>query len=192
MHIDYIGIDCTQMRDGLSEKEAISRANKGDYDAQRYLYDKYRSKWYMICLRYLPNRFDAEDALQNGLIHIFTKLDQFDPALGEFGSWTSRIIANDCLLIIRNNHKNLVVQELDNDLPIYAPEENALDKLSREDIMKMIQKLPMGYRIIFNMYVFEGYSHKEIADQLNITEGTSKSQLFKARKMLQQALELMI
>lgn len=180
------------MRDSLSEEDAIARAKKGDYTAQRSLYDQYRSKWFMICMRYLPNKADAEDALQNGLIHIFSKLHQFDPELGDFGGWTSRIIANDCILIIRKNQKSMMVQELSNDLPVFYPEENAIDKISREDIMKIIQKLPTGYRVIFNMYVFEGYSHKEIATQLKISEGTSKSQLFKARKMLQEALEVII
>jgi RNA polymerase sigma factor (sigma-70 family) len=180
------------MRDSLSEIEAISMAKKGDYAAQRYLYDQYRTKWFMICMRYLTNRADAEDAFQNGLVHIFLKLDQFNHELGEFGGWTSRILANECIQLIRKNQKNTITQELKNDLPIYYPEENGLEKLSREDIMRIIQKLPAGYRIIFNMYVFEGYSHKEIAGHLKISEGTSKSQLFKARKMLQEALEVII
>jgi len=180
------------MRDSLSEKDAISGAKKGDYTSQRYLYEVYRTKWFMTCMRYLPNKADAEDALQNGLVQIFSKLDQFNPGLGEFGGWTSRIMTNECILIIRKNQKKMVTQELSNDLPVFYREESALDKISREDILKIIQKLPTGYRIIFNMYVFEGYSHKEIAEQLEISEGTSKSQLFKARKMLQEALEVII
>jgi RNA polymerase sigma-70 factor (ECF subfamily) len=180
------------MSDRFSEKDAISGARKGNYVSQRFLYERYRSRWFMMCMRYLPNRADAEDALQNGLIHIFSKLDQFNPGLGEFGGWTSRIMANECLQIIRKNQKNSITQELSHELPVFYPEESALDKISREDIMKIIQKLPTGYRVIFNMYVFEGYSHKEIAEQLDISEGTSKSQLFKARKMLQEALEVII
>ena len=167
-------------------------AKRGDYAAQRDLYTQYRTKWFMTCMRYLPNRADAEDALQNGLVHIFSKLDQYNPDLGEFGGWTSRILTNECIQIIRKNQKHMITQELSNDLPVFYPEESGHDKISREDIMKIIQKLPTGYRIIFNMYVFEGYSHKEIAEQLNISEGTSKSQLFKARKMLQEALEVII
>lgn len=180
------------MRDFNSEHNAISHAKKGDAAAQRYLYHLYRSKWFMICLRYLPNRADAEDALQNGLVHIFTRMDQFDERIGEFGAWTSRIIANDCLQLIRKNQHQLLVNELDNDFPIHDRQENALDKISRQEIMKIIQKLPTGYRMIFNMYVFDGFTHKEIARELNISEGTSKSQLSKARKMLQQTLEVMI
>ena len=186
--MDYV----IKMSEIHSETEAIARAKKGDPIAQRYLYQKYRTKWYMICLRYLPNKADAEDALQNGLIHIFSKLDQFDPNLGEFAGWTSRIVANDCIISIRKNHKNLVVQKIENDLPVCDHEENVLDKISREEILKMIQSLPTGYRTIFNMFVFEGYAHKEIAEHLSISEGTSKSQLFKARKMLQALLEVMI
>ena len=180
------------MGDSLYEQEAIAMAKGGDYGAQRYLYDQYRTKWFMICLRYLPNRADAEDALQNGLVQIFSKLEKFNPELGEFGGWTSRIMTNECILILRKNKKNLITQELSNDLPVYYPEENGLEKISREDILRIIQKLPAGYRMIFNMYVFDGYSHKEIAEHLKISEGTSKSQLFKARKMLQEALEVII
>ena len=180
------------MGNSLLEKEAISMAKGGDYGSQRYLYDRYRSKWFMICLRYLPIRADAEDALQNGLVQIFSNLDKFNPELGEFGGWTSRILTNECIQLIRRNKKGLITQELSNDLPVYYAEENALEKISREDILGIIQKLPEGYRMIFNMYVFDGYSHKEIAEQLKISEGTSKSQLFKARKMLQEALEVII
>lgn len=180
------------MSEILTENSAIAKAKKGDASAQRYLYNQYRSQWFMICLRYLPHRADAEDALQNGLINIFMKINQFDSNLGEFGGWTSRIIANDCIQILRKNNKNQIVSELTSDLPAVYREENAIDKISRKEIMSIIQKLPTGYRMIFNMYVFDGFTHKEIAEQLNITEGTSKSQLSKARKMLQQALEVMI
>lgn len=180
------------MGESLSEREAISMANGGDYAAQRHLYDLYRTKWFMICLRYLTNRDDAQDALQNGLVQIFSNLHSFNPDLGDFGGWTSRILTNECLQIIRKNKKNIITQELSNDLPVYYREESGLDKISREDILRIIQKLPAGYRTIFNMYVFDGYSHKEIAEMLDISEGTSKSQLFKARKMLQDALEVII
>lgn len=180
------------MSEILSEINAIHRAKKGEPSAQRYLYDQYRSKWFMICLRYLPNRADAEDALQNGLVNIFTKINQFDTSIGEFSHWTSRIIANECIQILRKINKNQMVGELKDDLPAAYREESAIDKISRQEIMSIIQKLPAGYRVIFNMYVFDGFTHKEIASQLNISEGTSKSQLSKARKMLQQSLEVMI
>jgi len=190
-YIDRRG-DIRSMGGSLSEKEAISMANGGDYAAQRHLYDLYRTKWFMICLRYLPNRDDAQDALQNGLVQIFSNLQNFSPELGDFGGWTSRILTNECLQIIRKNKKDIITQELSIDLHVYYREENGLDKISREDILRIIQNLPAGYRTIFNMYVFDGYSHKEIAEHLNISEGTSKSQLFKARKMLQEALEVII
>ena len=180
------------MSEILSENSAIIKAKKGEPSAQRYLYDQYRSKWFMICLRYLSNRADAEDALQNGLVNIFTKISQFDSNIGEFGHWASRIIANECIQILRKNNKNQIVGELKNDLPAAYREESAIDKISRKEIMSIIQNLPAGYRMIFNMYVFDGFTHKEIASQLNISEGTSKSQLSKARKMLQQSLEVLI
>ena len=176
----------------LDDAAMIARVNRGDQDAACALVARLRPTVLKCVRRRLPRWASEEDLVQTAFGKIFSKLDQFNPMLGEFGGWTSRIMTNECILIIRKNQKKMITQELSNDLPVFYREESALDKISREDIMKIIQKLPTGYRIIFNMYVFEGYSHKEIAEQLEISEGTSKSQLFKARKMLQEALEVII
>lgn len=176
----------------MTEQQAIKGAIKKDPRSQRFLYDIYKSRWYMICLRYMSNKDDANDALQNGLINIFSKVNLFNPIKGNFGSWTSRIIANDCIMLLRKRSKGFNNIELSDSHVIYDINESALDILSRKELMDLIQKLPDGYRVVFNMFVIEGFSHKEIAEKLSISEGTSKSQLFKAKKMLKQALEVLI
>lgn len=176
----------------MTELEAINGAKKGDYKSQRFLYDKYKTKWYMICMRYMSYKADADDALQNGMINVFSKIDQFNPELGYFSSWSSRILVNDCIMLIRKKKKALLTDDITDNHVIFDERETAVEALSRKEMMALVQKLPDGYRTVFNMYVIEGYSHKEIADKLKISEGTSKSQLFKARKLLKETLEVII
>ena len=176
----------------MTELEAIAGAKKGDRISQKWLYDQYKSRWYTISMRYMGNGQDAEDALQNGLINIFSKLDQFDSSLGYFSSWSSRIVVNDCIMLLRKNKKMNLVDDISNQFDLFDSTEDALGMLSRKEVMNLVQRLPDGYRTVFNMYVVEGFGHKEIAETLNISEGTSKSQLFKARKLLKDALEVLI
>ncbi|MEO6131336.1 MAG: sigma-70 family RNA polymerase sigma factor [Saprospiraceae bacterium] len=176
----------------MSEDEAIKGTITGLRSAQLFLYNTYRTKWYMICLRYMANKSDADDALQNGLLNIFLKITQFDSRFGTFAAWSSRIIVNDCIMLIRKNQRSLVTTAWSEEAIIYDEAESTIDILSRKELMGMIRKLPDGYRTVFNMYVIEGYSHKEIAEYLSISENTSKSQLFKAKKMLKQVLEIII
>ena len=172
-----------------SEEQAIFEAKKGRYDGQRYLYDLYKSSWYVICLRYLSNKNDANDALQNGMINIFSKIDSFNQNLGTFKSWSSRIIVNDCIMLIRKMKKTSNYNDINDQDFLFDETTSPLDNISAQEILKMVQMLPEGYRTVFNMYAIEGYSHKEIAETLDVTEGTTKSQLFKARKMLREMLE---
>ncbi len=176
----------------MSEDEAIKGTIEGIRSAQLFLYNSYKTKWYMICLRYMSNKSDADDSLQNGLINIFSKITQFDSRYGTFAAWSSRVIVNDCVMLIRKNQKSLVTTAWSAETVIYDESESTIDILSRKELMEMIRKLPAGYRTVFNMYVIEGYSHKEIGAYLLISENTSKSQLFKAKKMLKQALEIII
>lgn len=177
---------------GMSEEEAIKGTIVGHQPAQLFLYNMYKTKWYMICLRFMATKPDANDALQNGLINIFSKISQYDKNYGTFSAWSSRIIVNDCVMLLRKNHRSLVTTELSAGTEIYDESETSIDMLSRKELTEIIRKLPEGYRIVFNMYVIEGYTHKEIADHLSISESTSKSQLFKAKKMLKRAIEIII
>ncbi len=176
----------------MTDQEAIIAAQKGNYTAQKFLYETYKTRWYMICLRYMSFKSDADDALQNGMINIFSKLSQFDDTLGKFGSWSSRIMVNDCIMLLRKQKRNLIIEDIADQIQLYDEGETPLESISRKEMMELIQKLPNGYRTVFNMYVIEGYTHKEISEKLQISKGTSKSQLFKARKLLKEALEILI
>ena len=176
----------------MIDQTVINKAKKGDRAAFKLLYDNFKTRWYMICLRYMSNRMDADDALQNALVNIFSKINQFDTKRGDFGAWSSRIVVNECIMLIRKHNKRINDVQVEDDWNIHDDKETALEALSRKELMELIQKLPDGYRLVFNMYVIEGYSHQEIADKLGVSVGTSKSQLFKAKKMLKQALEILI
>jgi RNA polymerase sigma-70 factor (ECF subfamily) len=174
----------------MTEKEAIKGCLSLNEKAQRFLYDLYKAKWYSYCIRYLIQHADAEDAFQNSLIKIFSNIQSYKDEIGDFGAWSAKIVINECIMLLRQKKRLNFNYEVKDDLLLYADNENPIDTLSKNELIKMINKLPDGYRIIFNMYVLEGYTHKEIAEKLNITEGTSKSQLFKAKKMLKESLEL--
>ena len=170
----------------MNINDTIKRCRKGDRKAQRALYGQFRSIWFTICLRYLREEQDAMDALQNGLVKIYSNLSSFDEQKGNFRNWSCRIVVNECLMLLRKNKADVFVSTgtiVDNS---HAAPASALSEIGAREIVGLIQNLPDGYRTVFNLYAIEGYSHKEIADQLNITEGTSKSQLFKARQILQQ------
>lgn len=171
----------------ILEAKTIQAAIELDRRAQALIYDQYKRYWFAICLRYQSQKSDAEDALQNALIHIFSKLNLFDPSKGEFKDWSARVVVNANLMLLRSKKpfdelEHSAVEESVS----YSPIET--DQPSLEDLTRLIQKLPAGYRSVFNMYVLEGFTHDEIAEVLDISPGTSKSQLFKARKMLQSMI----
>lgn len=176
----------------MSENQIILAARKNDHNAQTQLYYKYKTVWYMICLRYNNCEADALDVLQNALINIFSKLKQFDNQKGNFKSWSCKIVVNENLMFLRKKVSSFKVGFLEEHLHVQDRNETAIDMLSSEELIKMIQKLPEGYRAVFNLYVLEGYSHKEISKILGINIGTSKSQLYKAKKLLQHKLEVLI
>ncbi len=142
----------------------------------------------MICLRYLRGESDAQDALQNALVKIYMKIDQFDLKLGSFYGWSSRIVVNECIMLIRSRKRVLEFESMEASID-FNLEPSVVEDLSAMEILKLVQKLPTGYRLVFNLHAMEGYAHHEIAEMLQISTGTSKSQLFKARKMLQQQIK---
>ncbi|MDH3247174.1 MAG: RNA polymerase sigma factor [Saprospiraceae bacterium] len=172
----------------MNQKTIIELCRRGDRKAQRVLYDTYRSRWYMICLRYLRGESDAQDALQNALVKIYMKIDQFDLKLGSFYGWSSRIVVNECIMLIRSRKRVLEFESMEGSID-FNLEPSVIEDLSAQEILKLVQKLPTGYRLVFNLHAMEGYAHHEIAEMLQISTGTSKSQLFKARKMLQQQIK---
>lgn len=168
------------------EDELIKGCLRRDSSAQKILYDTYSSKMYGLCYRYVKDSMDAEDILVTAFMKVFDKIHQFKSE-GSFEGWIRRIIVNEALTFLRRNRSMYLETELDQ--ADREPDYNALsDHLEAEDLLNMIQELPTGYRIVFNLYAIDGYSHKEIAEQLGISENTSKSQLSRARTYLQKIL----
>lgn len=175
------------MPDNSELKDLIERCKQNDRIAQRAIYELFSKKLFVVCLRYSTDYSDAEDMLQEGFIKIFNKIEKYNHS-GSFGGWLSRLIANNCIDIIRKKPNLYALTDVqENKLENYTVD--ALDTLIGEDLISLIQSLPIGYKTIFNMYVVEGYAHKDIAEKLNISTGTSKSQLNRARKLLQKKLE---
>lgn len=168
------------------EDELIKGCLRRDANAQRQLYDTFSSRMYSICYRYVKDSMEAEDILVTAFMKVFDKIAQFKNE-GSFEGWIRRIVVNEALTYLRRNRSMYLETELE--AADREPDYNMLgDHLEAEDLLNMIKELPTGYRIVFNMYAIDGYSHKEIADQLGISENTSKSQLSRARTYLQKML----
>ncbi len=168
------------------EQELIKGCIRRERGAQKRLYDTFSSKMYALCCRYVKDSMEAEDVLVTAFTKILDKIDQYKSE-GSFEGWIRRIVVNESLTYLRRN-KNMYL-ELELEAANYEPDYQAVsDHLEAEDLLKMIGELPSGYRIVFNLYAIDGYSHKEIAGQLGISENTSKSQLSRARAHLQKLL----
>ena len=168
------------------EEELINGCMQRERTAQKHLYEFYSSKMYALCYRYVRNPMEAEDILVTAFMKVFDKIDQFKRE-GSFEGWIRRIVVNEALTHLRRNRTMYL--ETDLEAADREPDYDQLgDHLEAEDLLNMIQEMPAGYRIVFNMYAIDGYSHKEIAEQLGISENTSKSQLSRARTYLQKML----
>ncbi|HJY22448.1 MAG TPA: RNA polymerase sigma factor [Hanamia sp.] len=154
---------------------------------QQLLYDKFSPKMYGVCLRYAGNEDDASDILQEGFIKVYKNLSKFRGE-GSFEGWIRRIFVNTSIEHFRKKVKLYNVTEVQENT-IEDTNLDALDILAAKDIIKIINELSPGYKAVFNMHVIEGYSHKEIADIMGITEGTSKSQLARAKGVLKKLVE---
>ena len=166
-----------------SEEEIIEGCKEGVKEAQHKLYIDYSAKFFGICLRYMKDQRDAEEVLTNGFMKIFDNISKYRQD-GSFEGWMKRILVNEALMYIRKNRQMFVEVDIDESRSVEDFSWTQNDLETRE-LLKLIQSLPSGYRTIFNMYAIEGYSHKEIAEQLGISEATSKSQLSRARAILQ-------
>lgn len=158
----------------------------GDRKMQELLYKQTASKMLAVCMRYAKDRMEAEDVLQMGYIKIFQKIKEYRGD-GSFEGWIRRVMVNTAIESYRKNLRSLNVVEIDE---AYEQPSTGFDfgTLGMQDLMKVIQKLADGYRMVFNMYVIEGYSHKEIGETLGISEGASKSQLSRARAILKEEI----
>ena len=175
-----------QIKKSKTEEKLIKACQKGDPKAQREIYDKYAPLMYGVCRRYVAGLQEAEDILVCGFTKVFCKIDQFKGE-GSFEGWIRRIIVNESLSYIRKNKSMYLEVEIEKAgrEPDYQQLQHQLEV---EDLQKMIDTLPTGYKTVFNLYAIEGFSHKEIANKLGISENTSKSQLSRARAQLQKLL----
>jgi len=173
----------------LNEQEIINGCIDKNAVCQRLLFDKYAGSLLSICRRYARDPSGAEDMLQETFIKIFSNIHQYQFA-GSFEGWIKKITVNYCLKYLKKKRiefKDSTVTEAELNSSI-GPE--ILSSLSEEELMKMISNLPDGYRVVFNLYVIEGYDHNEIAGMLDIKATTSRSQLIKARRSLQKQVLL--
>ena len=170
----------------MTEHELIKGCLKENVTCQRQLFEQYAGKMMTVCLRYSKDTMEAEDMLQEAMVRVFRYINQFKFE-GSFEGWIRRIVVNTALKFVQK--KRIIFNEI-NDHSDQAPriEAYAFSNLGEEDILKLVQQLPDGYRVVFNLSVIEGFSHEEIAQMLNIQAGTSRSQLVKARKMLQNQI----
>jgi RNA polymerase sigma factor (sigma-70 family) len=162
--------------------EIVNRCKQNDSKAQELLFNSYSKSLLGICCRYIKNRDDAEDVLQDSFIKIFLSVNQFRGE-GNFEGWMKRITVNTALSFLKEKQK-IRFETADKLYIVDEPEEEIEDDIKAEYILECLNELPMGYRTIFNLYLVEGFSHKEIADQLGIKEATSRSQYSKARQYL--------
>ena len=168
-------------------KKIITLCQKNDRKAQKELYQAISPKLYGSCLRYAPNEAEAQDVLQDTFITIFKKIHQFK-FKGSFEGWLKRIVINTALQKYRKkNHLQLIKEVPDTEEVVEVDFEDT--HLDIGFLLKLVQELPDKYRLVFNLYVLDSYSHREISKMLNISEGTSKSNLSRARKKLKEKLE---
>jgi RNA polymerase sigma-70 factor (ECF subfamily) len=170
-----------------SEADLINGCIEGNRQMQELLYKIFSPKMYGVCLRYSGNESDANDLLQEGFIKLFKNLHKFRGE-GSFEGWIRRIFINTSIEHFRKKSKMFNVTDIRDNI-IEDTDLGALDLLAEKDILHLVNELSPGYKAVFNLHVIEGYSHKEIAEMLNITEGTSKSQLSRAKAALKKNLE---
>lgn len=171
----------------ISESDLIKGSIDGDRRMQEELYRRFSPKMYAVCLRYASNADEAQDILQDGFIKVFKKLDSFRGD-GSFEGWVRRIFVNTAIEHFRRKKYMQPVTEKEENT-IEGKYVSVLDDLAEQDILELVLQLSPGYRTVFNMYVVEGYSHKEIGEMLGISEGTSKSQLSRAKAILQDLVK---
>ena len=171
----------------MDEKQLVNACLKGDSKAQKQLYERFAPKMFGVCLRYAKDDDTAQDYLQEGFIRVFNNLDKFRFE-GSFEGWIRRIVVNTALEKLRKMDviKNSV--EVEKALFKANDVEQVMDQINTGELLQLIQTLPTGFRTVFNLYAIEGYTHQEIGNMLNISEGTSKSQYSRARQWLQLRL----
>ena len=169
--------------------DVIELCKDGDRMAQKTVYDSLSSKMYAVCMRYMGgDREAAADILQDGFVTLFTKLDSYSGE-GSFEGWARKIFVNTALMSLRKKDVLKQSEDVDAAWDISGDDPTPIQNIGYQELCKMIAALPPGFRTVFNMYVVEGFSHKEIAEALDISETTSRSQLQRARTLLQNKIK---
>jgi RNA polymerase sigma factor (sigma-70 family) len=169
----------------LTEQELIQGCVRHDRQCQKLLFDKFSGRFMTTCLRYANNHSDAEDMMQESFMNIFISINTFRNQ-GAFEGWLTKVVVHSCLHYLREKNLNIVADE--NSIQIPVEDKFSYETISEAELLKLINNLPAGYRVVFNLFVIEGYNHEEIGKLLNIQASTSRTQLVKARKMLQQQI----
>lgn len=171
----------------ITEEEIIRLFAAGNPAAFRTLYDRYAGKMMAVCVRYMGNTDAARDVLQDGFIKIHQHIKEFRSE-GSLEGWVRKIIVNTAIRALRKNSSMMIVPNDVEEFELHTSFDDAIDRISMKELLELIGKLPAGYRTVFNLFVLEDYSHKDISTELGITESTSRSQLTKARNMLQEMI----
>ncbi len=171
----------------MTEQSILAGCLNNDPSAQRELYNRYSPKMLSVCYRFANSREDAEDMLQEGFIKVFTQMHTFQNK-GAFEGWIRRIIVHTCINFLKKNKKFSNSIDLEQADYLEVREETMPSVMQARQIIECIRLLPLGYRTVLNLYAMEGYSHKEIADMLDIEESTSRSQYTRAKSMLEAIL----
>lgn len=167
-------------------QKIIDDCIEGSRKAQYRFYNFFSGRMMGVCLRYAKNQAEAEDILQDGFVKVFGNLHKYQP-FGSFEGWVRRIFVNTAIEYYRQRRK-FIINDIEIENEDFEFSDNVIDKMSADEIMGLIKEMPDGYRMVFNMYAIEGYSHKEIAENLGISIGTSKSQYSRSRTYLQKMM----
>ena len=172
----------------FTEQQMIALCKRGDRAAQKALFDSLSKKMFPLCIRYMGDRDAAEDVLQEGFISLFSKLDSYSGE-GSFEGWARKVFVNTALMTLRRNDVMKQTEDIEIARNVTGSETSALQNMSYKELLDVVAELPPGFRTVFNLFLVEGYSHKEISEILGISEATSRSQLQRARVMLQNKIK---
>ncbi len=182
----------TRTTHNSDEQSVLAACQRGDRMAQKHFYDRYADGMMLLCIRYVKDKEDAQEVLLDAFFNFFKNIKKFEwQGEGSVSAWLKKIVVNQCLMHLRKK-KDLIIST--DDMYVYegvSVDITALDDMAAREIIALIQELPVGYRTVFNLYVLEGKTHKEIAEMLDISVNTSKSQLHKAKAMLKEKITVM-
>jgi RNA polymerase sigma factor (sigma-70 family) len=171
-----------------SDLELLEGCLRRDSKAQAALYHQYKGRFFGICRRYAQSKEDAEDIFQDAFVKIFLNLKELRSA-EQLSAWIRRVVVNVCIDYYHKRVNFVDISEIPEAMPADWQGESVISQMSNQELLSAVNELPDGARMVFNLYVIDGYSHQEIAEMMHISEGTSKSQLFFAKKVLKKKLQ---